>query len=58
MIELTNGDVRLFITREKSISVEFEQNRLLIKPERIYHTLYYDDFLLGDGETMVAEFAD
>ena len=57
MIKLTNGDVRLFITSEKPILAEFEQYRLLIKPERIHHALYYADFLLGDSQTMAAESA-
>ena len=49
------GDV--FITSERELKPEFEQYRIDIDSNDIFHALYYADMYIGDSQTMAAEAA-
>ncbi len=48
---------RVFITSEVHLEAEFEQDGILLSPEKIHHLLYYASFLYGESSTMAAEAA-
>lgn len=48
---------RVFITSESPLSKEFENNRIMLPPERLHDLLYYAALYIGEGATVASECA-
>jgi len=57
LIQMTQPQIKIFITSEKSLEPRFEPYRLPIPVDRIFDALYYAEFLVSDSQTMTSEAA-
>ena len=55
LIKILNPFGMVYITSERELSIELEENRIQISPIDMHHVMAYASLYIGDSQTMAAE---
>jgi predicted glycosyltransferase len=55
LIKILSPYGKVYITSERELSIELEENRIQINPIDIHHVMAYSSLYIGDSQTMAAE---
>lgn len=57
LVNELSKQIKVFITSESELPLEFEQYKIKISPDRMHHALAFADIYVGEGGTMASEAA-